>query len=257
MSVEARASAQADVSVLVLNHQRDPLDEIVAGLRAAGYRTVESTSLADTRKLTAAERPAVVLLNPLLLRAGGVESELIERLQHEHDPVPVILLVEDARLLQQARSLQVPLKDFLVKPYDPEEVVHRVELALVTRSKFRALHDRARELEGQVSVDFKTGLLSDRHFRKVLHVEWKRAQRHHDSLSLMLVDVDNFKVINDTTEYAFGDEVLRRVAATLKQGLRETDFAARYGGDEFVLLLPQTSPAEAVQTAIRLRKLVS
>ena len=83
-------------------------------------------------------------------------------------------------------------------------------------------------------------------------IEWKRAQRHQNPLSLLLIDIDNFKSVNDTTEYAFGDQVLRSVADSLKANIRETDFAARFGGDEFCVLLPQTSPAEAVQTALRI-----
>ena len=88
--------------------------------------------------------------------------------------------------------------------------------------------------------------------QRILDLEWKRAQRHQNPLSLLLLDVDNFKSVNDTTEYAFGDEVLQRVADALKANIRETDFAARFGGDEFCVLLPQTSPAEAVQTALRI-----
>jgi len=145
----------------------------------------------------------------------------------------------------------------VLKPYSAVECVHRVELALLTRTAFRGLHTRTRQLESQVSVDFKTGLISERHFRRILDLEWKRAQRHQNPLSLLLIDVDNFKGVNDTTEYAFGDEVLRRVAEALKGTVRETDFAARFGGDEFCVLLPQTSPAEAVQTALRIRQRIS
>ena len=93
--------------------------------------------------------------------------------------------------------------------------------------------------------------------KRIIALEWKRAQRHQNPLSLLLIDVDNFKQVNDTTEYAFGDEVLRRVADALKQNVRETDFAARFGGDEFCVLLPQTSPAEAVQTALRIRQRIA
>jgi diguanylate cyclase (GGDEF)-like protein len=100
-------------------------------------------------------------------------------------------------------------------------------------------------------------LLSERHFRKLLQREFKLAQRHHLPLSLLLVDVDDFKRVNDTTEYAFGDEVLKEVARALKANVRETDFAARFGGDEFAILLPHTTPAEAVHTAMRIRKTIA
>ncbi len=73
---------------------------------------------------------------------------------------------------------------------------------------------------------------------------------------MLLLDIDNFKDINDSTDYSFGDDVLMQVAKVLKKSIRATDYAARFGGDEFVLLLPHTTPAEAVQTAIRVRKAV-
>ena len=112
-------------------------------------------------------------------------------------------------------------------------VTHKVQ---TTRTRIRGLQSRARQLESQVSVDFKTGLTSELYMKKIMGLEWKRAQRHQNPLSLLLIDVDNFKSVNDTTEYAFGDEVLRRVADALKGNVRETDFAARFGGDEFCVL---------------------
>jgi diguanylate cyclase (GGDEF)-like protein len=243
--------------VLVMNHNRDPLDELVTALASNGYEVRLGESLAQSYRIAGEERPDVVLLNPLVLCEGGVELELLERIQAEDDPIPVILLVDDLAALADARNLAVPFRDFVLKPCSSAECVHRVELALQTRSRIRGLQTRARQLESQVSVDFKTGLTSELYMKKIMGLEWKRAQRHQNPLSLLLIDVDNFKGVNDTTEYAFGDEVLRRVADALKANVRETDFAARFGGDEFCVLLPQTSPAEAVQTALRIRQRIS
>ena len=240
--------------ILVMNHNQDPLDELTTALARNGYEVRLADSLAQSHRLTGETRPDVVLLNPLALCENGVELELLERLQEEDDPIPVILLADDLAALADARNLQVPFRDFVLKPCSPTECVHRVELALQTRVRIRGLQSRARQLESQVSVDFKTGLTSELYMKKIMGLEWKRAQRHQNPLSLLLIDVDNFKGVNDTTEYAFGDEVLRRVADALKGNVRETDFAARFGGDEFCVLLPQTSPAEAVQTALRIRQ---
>lgn len=240
--------------VLLMNHNRDALAEVTAALVRSGYEVHVGDSLAQSHRLVAAMRPDLVLLNPLALCQGGVEVELLESLQRDDDPVPVILLVEDLQTLAEARHLRLPFRDFVLKPCTPAEVVHRIELALQTRTRIRGLQVRARQLESQVSIDFKTGLTSELYMKKILGLEWKRAQRHQNPLSLMLIDVDNFKSVNDSTEYAFGDEVLRRVADALKANVRETDFAARFGGDEFCVLLPQTSPAEAVQTALRIRQ---
>ncbi len=243
--------------VLLMNHNRDPLGELATALARGGYEVHVGESLAQSHRLIAELRPDVVLLNPLALCAGGVELELLEGLQRDDDPVPVILLVDDLQMLSEARQMRLPFRDFVLKPCAPAECLHRVDLALQTRSRIRGLHVRARQLESQVSIDFKTGLTSELYMKKILGLEWKRAQRHQNPLSLLLIDVDNFKGVNDTTEYAFGDEVLRRVADALKGNVRETDFAARFGGDEFCVLLPQTSPAEAVQTALRIRQRIS
>jgi diguanylate cyclase (GGDEF)-like protein len=259
-TADRTARAPTGERVLVLNHRGDPLPGILDGLRQAGFEVVESGSIKDTQSLLAAEaregRAAIVVLNPVVLKSGGVELELVKGLQREGEPVPVILLVDSVEAIAEARrSLQ--LGDFLLKPPSAEELVHRVALAARTRERFQSLYQKARDLAAQVTLDFKTGLLSERHFKHVLQVEFKRAQRHHLPLSLLLVDVDNFKRVNDSTEYRFGDEVLREVARVLKDSVRATDFAARFGGDEFVLLLPHTTPVEAVATAMRIRQKVS
>ena len=253
-AAEPSSPATAPAGVLVMNHGRDALGDLCEALLRAGYDVQVGESLAQSHRLVQTARPDLVILNPLVLVPGGVELELIETLQQDDDPVPLVLIVDDLEALADARQMRIAFRDFLLKPFSPAECVHRVELALQNRSRFRGLHSRARLLESQVSVDFKTGLTSDRYFRRILDLEWKRAQRHQNPLSLLLIDVDNFKSVNDTTEYAFGDQVLRRVADALKANIRETDFAARFGGDEFCVLLPQTSPAEAVQTALRIRQ---
>lgn len=245
------------IHVLVMNHGRDALGELCEALTRSGYTVHVGDSLAHSHRMVQSARPDLVILNPLVLCSGGVELELIETLQQDDDPVPLILIVDDLEALADARQMRIAFRDFLLKPFSPVECVHRAELALQNKSRFRGLHSRARMLESQVSVDFKTGLISDRYFRRILELEWKRAQRHQNPLSLLLIDVDNFKGVNDTTEYAFGDEVLRRVADSLKANIRETDFAARFGGDEFCVLLPQTSPAEAVHTALRIRQRIA
>lgn len=251
------AGSKAPAVVLLMNHNRDPLGELVDALARGGYVVHIADSLSQSHRLLAELRPEAVLLNPLVLCADGVELELLASLQREEDPVPVILLVDDLQMLSEARHLRVPFRDFVLKPCSPAECVYRIDLAMQTRHRIRGLHVRARQLESQVSIDFKTGLTSELQMKKILTLEWKRAQRHQNPLSLLLIDVDNFKGVNDSTEYAFGDEVLRRVADALKTNVRETDFAARFGGDEFCVLLPQTSPGEAVQTALRIRQRIS
>ena len=240
-----------------MNHHQDELDDVVTALARSGLEVHLGAGFSQSHHIARQRRPDVILVNPLAACEGSVELELLEQLQDDDDPIPVILVVDDLAALRDARGMRVPFRDFVLKPCSPAEVLQRVELALQTRARIRGLQSRARKLESQVSVDFKTGLTSELRMKKIMVLEWKRAQRHQNPLSLLLIDVDDFKTVNDSTEYAFGDEVLRQVADALKGNIRETDFAARFGGDEFCVLLPQTTPAEAIQTALRIRKRVS
>ena len=243
--------------VLVLNHGGDALADLCTMLGQSGYQVRESASLAESLRLLDRGRPDAVILSPMGLLRGGVELEMLENLQQDDDPVPVLVLLDDLHALADVRQWKLMLRDFVQRPAAAAESLHRLELLLVHRDRYRALMHRTRHLEGQISVDFKTGLLSELYFNRLLQLEWKRSQRHQMPMSLMLLDVDDFKGVNDSTEYSFGDEVLRRVGATLRATVRETDFAARCGGDEFCVLLPHTTPAEAVHTAMRIRQRIA
>jgi diguanylate cyclase (GGDEF)-like protein len=110
-----------------------------------------------------------------------------------------------------------------------------------------------RRVASQAATDGLTGLANRRSFDDELALEWRRAERIGDSLALVLVDVDNFKSINDDRGHQAGDAVLRRIATILDSGARNADLAARYGGEEFALLAPETDLVGATKLADRLR----
>jgi diguanylate cyclase (GGDEF)-like protein len=113
------------------------------------------------------------------------------------------------------------------------------------------------EQERQAITDGLTGIANRRSFSKTLLREFERAKRYEQSLSLIVLDLDYLKVINDSFGHQVGDEAIRTVAQVLKQSSRAIDLAARYGGEEFCLLLPNTELAMAEQLAERLKKLIS
>lgn len=111
-----------------------------------------------------------------------------------------------------------------------------------------------RQTEQLAMSDGLTGLFNRRYFDLNIQKELKRAQRYHKELSLLLVDLDHFKTINDTHGHQFGDEVLRRFSGLLEQACRTEDIICRYGGEEFVLLLPEISASGSLQLGERLRR---
>jgi diguanylate cyclase (GGDEF)-like protein len=119
-----------------------------------------------------------------------------------------------------------------------------------TEKSLRESEKRYRELS---IVDDLTQLYNSRHFYFQLKIELDRANRYQQPLTLMLLDLDNFKHFNDIYGHVEGDQVLRRLGRVVKQCLRETDFAYRYGGEEFTILLPMTTSADGAVTAERIR----
>ena len=107
------------------------------------------------------------------------------------------------------------------------------------------------------STDLLTGIESRRQFQSRLKGEISRAHRHQGELSLAMVDIDNFKQINDHYGHPVGDTILSELGAILRRNLRESDVAARYGGEEFALILPETRLFEAVDVLERMRELIA
>jgi len=113
------------------------------------------------------------------------------------------------------------------------------------------------EVEHRARTDFLTGLPNHRYFQSTLSTELMRAQRHNHPFSLLMVDLDYLKVINDRFGHPSGDMVIRAVAETIRASCREFDFAARYGGEEFAVILPETPLTGAIQVADRIRQKIA
>jgi diguanylate cyclase (GGDEF)-like protein len=113
------------------------------------------------------------------------------------------------------------------------------------------------EVEQRARTDFLTGLPNHRFFQTTLGIELGRAQRHNHPLSLLIIDLDFLKDVNDRFGHPSGDMVIRAVGETIRATCREVDFAARYGGEEFTVILPETPLTGAVQVADRIREKIA
>ena len=113
------------------------------------------------------------------------------------------------------------------------------------------------EVEHRARTDFLTGLPNHRFFQATLSIELGRAQRHNHPLSLLMIDLDFLKEVNDRFGHPSGDMVIRTLAETIRATCREIDFAARYGGEEFTVILPETPLSGAIQAAERVRERVA
>jgi diguanylate cyclase (GGDEF)-like protein len=132
----------------------------------------------------------------------------------------------------------------------------RENLERAVAERTRELSEANARLERLAVTDGLTGVFNHRRFQEQLQAEVLRSERHKRSLSVLMIDVDLFKKVNDARGHPAGDELLRRLAEVLGADLRQTDFIARYGGEEFAVLLPETTKGEAMQVAERMRMAV-
>ena len=170
--------------------------------------------------------------------------------------VPIIMLTGMMDFNSKIKGLEQGASDYLTKPFDAGELVARVKVQL----KIKSLQDelkRANELLKKLTnIDHLTKLFNRRYLAEILDGEFFRARRNAESLSLIILDIDYFKKVNDCYGHQNGDIVLAAVAELSQRQLRAYDSAARYGGEEFVLVIPGTPQDGALLVAERLRQAV-
>ena len=128
---------------------------------------------------------------------------------------------------------------------------------MVTYYDVTDLIRNAEHLERLATTDSLTGLFNRRHFLTTLEGEWSRFQRYYRSLTVLMVDIDHFKSVNDRYGHAVGDEAIKAIAEACLQGKRKSDIVGRVGGEEFAVLLPETSLTRARVVAERIRKTIA
>jgi diguanylate cyclase (GGDEF)-like protein len=164
----------------------------------------------------------------------------------------VVLVTVKTDTASRVEGLRIGADDYVCKPFDERELIARVEAML----RIKKLHDhvvKARAKLEQLSVhDDLTGLYNYRYLHTRLSEEFKRAERYHDPLACIVIDIDRLEAVNDFGGRSAGDSVLRAIAEVIKKSVREVDVVARFGGDEFLVVLPSTHFAGSVTVAERI-----
>ena len=222
----------------------------------AGMSVVEAVSGSEALDYLATDRPDLVVLGRMLPDMDGLD--LLPRLKSsELDFVPVLVASHRSETAERVRGLQLGADDYVSRPCDPAELLARVRALLRTKQT----HDKIRKLqltlEQMVVSDPLTGLYNRRFLMDRLLQEMQRADRHGEPLAFAMIDLDGFKPINDLYGHVVGDKVLRAVGNAISRSIRVSDIAARYGGDEFAVILPQTPPEGAMRVVERMLRTIS
>jgi two-component system cell cycle response regulator len=247
----AIASVQGS-KIVVADDDRLTREHTAALLRAHGFvvETVEDGQVAVER--VAQGGVDLVLLDVMMPKMGGLETCRVLKGMAREAFLPVVLVTVKSDTASRVEGLKIGADDYVCKPFDEEELLARVDAML----RIKKLHDQingARAKLERVSLyDELTGLYNYRYLHTRLSEEFKRAERYHEPLGCMVVDIDHLKAHNEAAGRASGDRLIVQVAGAIRNTVREIDVVARFGGDEFLVALPSTHFAGSVALAERL-----
>lgn len=272
MASSKQDESQYPVTVFYLDDQRSVTKSVKKMLQHAPhlyFHECNAPELAIQHILNIG--PTVILLDLHMPEIDGFE--ILSQLQtHEAiQDIPVLILTIDTSITSKQRAFELGASDYLIKiPCEAELMLRlryhtRVYINHLEReAKHQALLEKQRKLQAMMTKaeqasleDSLTKVANRRAFDQYFTVEWQRAMRETTPLSLMFIDIDHFKAYNDFYGHVAGDDCLKQVAQALHTTLqRPTDLLARYGGEDFVVLLPNTHGQGAMLIADRLRKAV-
>lgn len=194
----------------------------------------------------------VYLVDLVLRESSG--HRIISRLRDRGEDSVIITISGIDNVKTISRVLALGADDYLAKPYNHEIFMARLTTNIRNLMLLREVKEKSAELERMAVTDGLTGLYNHKYSYDRLDEEIKRCERYNTRLSLIMFDIDKFKNLNDNYGHRFGDAVLLRVAEIIKAEIRDVDIAGRYGGEEFVVILPETDFEGAIETAERVRR---
>jgi len=228
-------------------------------LRDMGYEVEVATSGSQGLEMAHMKSPDVILLDMIMPDLDGIT--VLSELLTDSDPslarTPIIMVSASDREEDIVQALDMGAQDYVTKPVSLSVLTARLRSALRVKYSQEALERANEHLMALSSIDPLTQTFNRRRFFELSVRELAKAQRFGRSLSMLMVDADHFKTLNDRFGHAFGDKALRMVASVLRANCRETDIIARMGGEEFAVCCPETDLEGGMLLAERIREGVS
>ncbi|MFW6079550.1 MAG: diguanylate cyclase, partial [Gemmatimonadota bacterium] len=251
-AVPAQEAARPE-RILVVDDSPDNLEIIATRLRFRGYTVEEAGRGQEALDRIHESAPDLVLLDVMLPDIDGYE--IARRIKRDESLpfVPIILVTARDSTQDKVAGLDAGADDYLTKPINFPELEARVRSMLRIKALQHELERKNERLERLSISDGLTGLFNHRHIQEVLHEEFERSKRTHEPLTVVMFDLDRFKEVNDTYGHQAGDRVLQTTAGILRDTAREIDKLGRYGGEEFLAVLPDTDMDDGAVFADRVR----
>jgi diguanylate cyclase (GGDEF)-like protein len=238
---------QSKSNILVVDDNPDKLHLIEAALSLAGYHVTTASDGVEALAAIESYQPDLVITDVMMPRMNGYELAQRIRANPLTKFIPVIMQTAGGRRAEDLRrASEVGALGYITDPTDLDLLMARTRTLL----EFKAYLDVCEEA---AFTDHLTGLANRRRFERQLEREVSRVERFGRPFTLLMLDIDKFKNLNDTYGHDAGDEAIRRLSKVLREGTRGIDLAARIGGEEFAVLLVETSKDGGFEVAERLR----
>ena len=199
-------------------------------------------------------KPDLILLDIMMPEMDGYEVCKRLKEKEETQEIPVIFISAMTDVKDIVKGFKMGGVDYIVKPFREEEVLARIRTQLSIQKLLHEKNELISKLDSLSRIDPLTGLSNRRDMMEKLENEQSRFERYGKSFSVIMCDIDHFKKVNDQYGHDFGDYVLGEVAKLLKKQIREIDKLSRWGGEEFLIVLPETNFPGAVSVAEKMRQ---
>jgi two-component system cell cycle response regulator len=236
------SESKSQLSVLIIEDHPDQRDLLAIVLQREGYKVVTAANGLEALEKLALEKVHIALSDIMMPKMDGFE--LINKIRSNSALRHIYIILITARIQEgdRVRGLDLGADDYITKPFSFSELLARVRVG-------SRVVQYQQHLEYQTQIDSLTGLFNRRAFEKKIGEEFERSKRYGHPLSVVILDIDNFKKINDTYGHHGGDAALVKISEVLRERSRRSDFPSRFGGEEFVLVLPETDQDSAIQVA--------
>ena len=243
-----------DIKILIVDDDDAIRDSMREFIEISGYHTLSAANAEDALEILRSNVIQVVITDIMLNGMDGLE--LTDRIVKDYD-ADVIVMTGYSGDYSYEEAITKGASDLVFKPVRFEELLLRLKRVLKERHLTLERDHMLEKMQKLAITDGLTKLYNSRHFYNQLKIEVDRSNRYRHPLSLLLLDIDHFKDYNDAYGHLEGDKVLIRIGQKIKACLRMMDSAYRYGGEEFTVILPETSGQEAVTVADRIRRSVA
>jgi diguanylate cyclase (GGDEF)-like protein len=240
--------------ILVVDDHEDNVELLRARLEARGYRIDTATDGQEALDAVAAGAPDLILLDVMMPRIDGIEVARRIKGNPNLPFIPIIMQTALETTEDKVEGLGAGADDYITKPINFAELEARVKSLLRIKALQEELARANETLLKMSQTDGLTSVDNRRHVEERLTEMFEHAARLNEPLACMMCDVDHFKAVNDTYGHQAGDAVLRQLAEILRTTAREIDRVGRYGGEEFIVLLPGANVDDATAFAERVRR---